>query len=240
MRRVAILQSNYLPWKGYFDLIHDVDLFMFYDDVQYTVRDWRNRNRIRVNGASTWITVPVGADRNRLVRDVCLPDPGWQERHWKTLQHSYGKTPFFHRYAEFLRWFYLDNTWERLSDVNQRLIRHIAQEWLGIATQFGDSTEYPTGARKQERILDLLRTVSARSYVSGPAAKAYIDESRFAAEGIELVWKDYSGYPEYSQSGAPFEHAVSVLDLLFNVGTDAPWYIWGWRDSPATRGKPVS
>ncbi len=235
MTRVAILQSNYIPWKGYFDLIHDVDLFIFYDDVQYTVRDWRNRNRVAVNGRACWLSIPVGADRNRLICDVQIADSSWQALHYKTLLQSYARAPNFAHYDPFLRDFYLGTVWKSLSDANQYLIRHIAHEWLGISTRFGQASDYPTSERKQERILHLLRAVGATHYVSGPAARAYLDEGRFAAEGISLEWKDYSGYPEYPQAMSPFEHSVSVLDLLFNVGPVAPWYIWGWRTLPAPR-----
>lgn len=117
-----------------------------------------------------------------------------------------------------------------LSMLNQYLIRTISTEFLGIETTFGDSREYELSGQKLERLLELVTKAGADSYVSGPAAKEYIDPQRFADAGIDLVWKDYSGYPEYPQRFPPFEHGVSILDLLFNVGPDAPWYIWGWRE----------
>ncbi len=230
MRKVAILQSNYLPWKGYFDLIHDVDLFLFYDDVQYTVRDWRNRNKIKTAQGIAWLTVPVGSDRNRLICEVGIRESEWQGTHWKSIQHAYSKARHFGRYSEFFRWFYLDNTWANLSELNQRLVTHISREWLGIRTEFAQASDYKAQAQKQERILELLRAANANLYVSGPAAKTYLDELRFRKEGIALTWKDYTGYPEYPQLHPPFEHAVSILDLLFHTGPEAPWYIWGWRE----------
>jgi hypothetical protein len=229
-RRLAVLQSNYLPWKGYFDIVHDVDLFVFYDDVQYTKNDWRNRNRIKAAGGAEWITVPTGADMNRLVCEVEIADPRWQAKHWRTLQQNYGRCPHFGRYREYFEHVYLGQTWRRLSELNQSLIRHVAREFLGIGAEFDDSRRYDAGGRKLDRLLDLVTQCGATSYVSGPAAKDYIDAERFAQAGVELVWKDYAGYPEYPQRFPPFEHGVSILDLLFNTGPDAPWYIWGWRD----------
>jgi len=231
-RRVAILQSNYLPWKGYFDIIHDVDLFVFYDCVQFTPRDWRTRNRIKTASGAQWITVPVGADRNRLIHDVAIPSADWQSKHWQTLRQNYGKCPHFERYRSWLEHVYLGTTWTSLSELNQSTIQHIASEILGISTSFIDSRQYEAEGQKLDRLLDLVRKTAATSYLSGPAAKDYIVPERFADLGVELRWKDYAGYPEYPQRFPPFEHGVSILDLLFNTGLDAPWHIWGWRTVP--------
>jgi hypothetical protein len=228
--RVAILQSNYIPWKGYFDIIRDVDLFVFYDDVQYTIRDWRHRNRIKTDKGLEWISIPAGEDRNRLICEVTLKDHGWQAKHWRTISQHYAKCPHFARYRGYFEHFYLGNTWTSLSVLNQTLIRDIARDFLGLLTTFADSRTYGAAGQKTERLLDIVVRAGGRTYVSGPSAKAYIEPERFAQLGIGLVWKDYAGYPEYPQRFSPFEHAVSILDLLFNVGPDAPWYIWGWRD----------
>jgi len=231
--RVAILQSNYIPWKGYFDIIHDVDLFIFYDDVQFTKNDWRNRNRIKAAAGAEWITIPVGGDESRRICDVEIGTPTWQAKHWRTLQQNYGKCRHFSRYRKYFEHIYLGQTWQSLSDLNQALIKHIAREFLGITTQFGDSRSYPVDGQKLDRLLDLVDQCRATTYLSGPAARDYIEPARFADVGVELIWKDYAGYPEYAQRFPPFEHGVSILDLLFNTGPDAPWYIWGWRDGSA-------
>lgn len=230
--RLAILQSNYLPWKGYFDIIHDVDLFVFYDDLQYTLRDWRNRNRIKTAQGLTWLTVPVGVDRNRLICDVEIPDPTWQTKHWRSIEQNYGKCAHFDRYRSFFEDVYLGSRWTHLSALNHHLIQHISKEFLGITTAFGDSRTYQLIGQKLERLFDLVVKSGASSYLSGPAAKDYIEPLLFAEAGIELLWKDYRGYPAYPQRFPPLEHGVSILDLLFNTGPDAPWYIWGWRDGP--------
>ena len=230
MKTVAILQSNYIPWKGYFDIINDVDLFVFYDDVQYTKNDWRNRNKVKTANGTGWLSIPVGSDKNRLICEVILNDNRWQEKHWKTLCQLYSKSPYFSNYAPFLEDFYLNNHWQSLSELNQYLIRHIAEDFLGVKTKFVDSRQLPAKGSKQDRLLDLLQKAGATKYVSGPGAKNYIDEDRFNATGIELVWKDYSNYPEYPQYHPPFEHGVTIIDLLFHTGEKAPWYIWGWRN----------
>jgi uncharacterized protein Usg len=230
MKKVAINQSNYIPWKGFFDLIHDVDVFLFYDDVQYTVRDWRNRNRVKTAQGTIWLTVPVGNDRNRRICDVTIPDDAWQRKHWMTIQHAYSRAPHFNRFREFFRWVYLDNRWISLSALNQNLITTIAKEWLDIRTEFIHAPVLGAEFRKQDRILKLLETAGADIYISGPAARAYLDEEEFRQAGIELIWKDYGAYPEYPQLHPPFEHAVSIIDLLVHTGPDAPYYVWKWRE----------
>lgn len=229
-KTVVVLQSNYIPWKGYFDLIHDADFFIFYDDLQFTKNDWRNRNKIKTSKSVEWITIPVGPDNHRLICDVQVRDFSWQAKHWMTIKQNYSKTPFFNHYKDFFKDFYLGKQWRNLSELNQYLIASIATEFLGMKLEFQDSRQYTLNGKKLERLLELVVKSEAKRYVSGPAAKDYIEASYFENAGIELIWKDYSGYPEYTQRYPPFEHGVSILDLLFNVGQDAPWYIWGWRE----------
>ena len=228
MKRVVINQSNYLPWKGYFDLMHDADVFVFLDNVQFTKNDWRNRNRIKTPQGSQWLSVPVGRSLDRLISGVTLADPQWQARHWKTLTQVYGRAPHFARYRELFEHVYLERRWSRLSELNQWTIRRIA-ELLGINVTFADAATFAADGTGQERVLNLLAALEADVYVSGPSAQAYLDPASFAARGVQIHWKDYSGYPEYPQLHPPFEHAVSIVDLLFNTGPDAPYYVWGWR-----------
>lgn len=227
--KVAVIQSNYLPWKGYFDIIHDAEIFVFYDDVQYTKNDWRNRNRIKTPTGLAWLTVPVGTNLNRLICEVTLPDSGWQQAHWDRLASVYQTAPYYRYYRDFFREIYLAKHWKKLSDLNQYFIRRIGEDLLGIKTEFHDVREYSLGASRLERLLQLLAQTSATEYISGPSAASYIDPEQFAQANIKLTYKDYSNYPEYPQLYPPFEHAVSIVDLLFHVGPEAPYYIWGWR-----------
>jgi hypothetical protein len=229
-KRVAVLQSNYLPWKGYFDIIRDADLFIFYDDRQFTKNDWRNRNLIKTARGSEWLTVPVGDAIDRLICDVVMVNPSWQAKHWRTLQQNYSRCPHFASYREYFEDIYLGRQWSNLSDLNQTLIKHIAREFLGIRTEFADSRSYDVAGDKLDRLLDLAVKSGATRYVSGPSAKEYIVAEEFEQLGIELVWKDYAGYPPYPQRFPPFDHRLSVVDLLFNCGPESPHYIWGWRE----------
>ena len=226
-KRVAIVQSNYLPWKGYFDLIHSVDEFVLLDEVQYTRRDWRNRNRIKTHNGTTWLTIPVevkGKYRQR-IDETRIADRGWASKHWRTLAHSYAAAPFFSIYEEQFKAIYEECAdLELLSAVNRRFIELVCR-LLGIETHLSWSTDYSARPGRSERLLDICLQASANVYVSGPAARDYLDERLFAEADVEVAWMSYDGYPEYPQSHPPFEHGVSCVDLLFAVGPDSPRYM---------------
>lgn len=227
--KVAVLQSNYIPWKGYFDIIHDVDRFIFYDDLQYTKNDWRNRNKIKTASGTQWLSIPVRTKGHishftRIV-DAEVVDSKWARSHWNTLVQNYGKAPHFKDYADIFERLYdecKDET--KLCRINYRFIFEILKI-LGITTKISFSQDYGLVEGKTERLVDLVRKAGGGEYLSGPAAKDYIDASLFDAAGLRLSWMDYSGYPEYPQLFPPFEHGVSVLDLIFNCGPDAPRYM---------------
>lgn len=235
MSRVAINQSNYIPWKGYFDLIHDVDLFVFYDDVQFTKNDWRNRNRIKTNKGLNWLTIPVGRNINRLICEVKINDLKWAKKHWETICQFYSKSPHFKKYKDFFEFVYLEKKWQYLSDLNQFLIKSISTDFLGIKAKFKDSRGYKLKGKGSDRVLNLLKIVGANIYVSGPSARSYIKNQNFNTAGIKIIYKDYTNYPEYPQQFSSFIHEVSILDLLFNTGVNSSYYIWGWRDKNNAR-----
>lgn len=223
-KRIAILQSNYIPWKGYFDLIAAVDEFILYDDVQYTLRDWRNRNQIKTDKGLEWLSIPVGQDFDRRIRDVEIPDAGWQRKHWAKLEANYKWAPHFKSVTAWLRPLYYDVTHTNLSACNQRFLETICSK-LGIRTVLTHSWDYRLIDGKTERLVDMCRQAGAGELICGPAVMNYIDRAQFEAAGIALTLFDYSGYPEYPQLHGPFVHTVSILDLLFNCGQDAPRYM---------------
>lgn len=221
-KRVAIVQSSYIPWKGYFDIIRRVDEFVLFDEVQFTRRDWRNRNRIKTPQGPTWLTIPVASKGNyrSAIEDIRVGDDGWREKHWASLRHAYARAPCFPDVSPRVEALYAAATDERLSDVNVRFLRGIC-DMLGIDTPITWSRDYPGEGRKSGRLASICAQAGASEYLSGPSARAYLDEDVFTEAGVEVRWMDYEGYPEYEQLHPPFEHHVSVLDLLFHVGSDA-------------------
>ncbi|WP_350334058.1 WbqC family protein [Coralliovum pocilloporae] len=225
MKKVAILQSNYIPWKGYFDIIRQVDLFIFHDDLRYTKNDWRNRNRIQTETGSRWVTIPCGTDQNRLINEVRVDQVDWQAQHYRLLEENYRAAPYWDVYSDFVKEVYLKRKWQFLSELNQFLIRHIASEFLGAQTAFDQSENYNLSHRGEARVLELLTKAGATRYLSGPAGRNYLQENSFDDCGIMLEYMDYSSYRPYRQCHEPFDHAVTILDLLFNTGPDALDYM---------------
>lgn len=224
MKRIAILQSNYIPWKGYFDMIAAVDEFILYDDVQFTKNDWRNRNRIKTPQGVKWLTIPVGQVISRRIRDVELPKVNWQMKHWKALESNYRRAPHFNDVAAILEPFYTKCQYSHLSELNKKLIEVICL-YLGITTKISNSWDYSLVDGKVERLVDLCTQAGASEYISGPAAKDYIENDVFVKSNIKIEWFSYQGYIEYPQLWGGFSHEVTILDLLFNCGKDSPHYM---------------
>ena len=227
-KKLAILQSNYIPWKGYFDLIHMVDEFILYDDRQYTKNDWRNRNLIKTSDGLKWLTIPVLRKGNfdQKICETKIGNPSWTVKHWKTLKSSYAKAIYFREYAKLFEQIYFECAEEEyLSIINLKFMVLICKV-LGIKTQINFSTDYQVYATdKTQRLVNLCKAANATHYISGPAAKSYLDERLFIVEGITVSYMDYSCYKEYPQLHGGFEHGVSILDLIFNTGPNAITYM---------------
>ncbi|MBO0357362.1 WbqC family protein [Hymenobacter sp. BT186] len=238
LKKVAVLQSNYLPWRGYFDLIASVDEFIVYDDMQYTKNDWRNRNRIRTAHGTQWLTVPVR--RNTLqqrIRDTQVMDRRWADKHWRTLSQAYARASHFQFGREVLADLYAQAAeLEYLTDINVLFLTAICDK-LGIRTRISRCSDYaydPT-ADRSTRLVQLVQAVGGNSYLSGPAARQYLAEEQLTKAGIGVSWMEYAGYPTYPQvHGGPFEPAVSIVDVLFNMGPAAAQYVWKAGQAVAT------
>jgi len=221
MKKIAILQSNYIPWKGYFDLINRVDEFILYDTAQYTKNDWRNRNKIKTSQGIQWLTIPVRQENlNQKIQDTKISDTKWNIKHWRAITQNYAKARYFKEYKELFESLYLECDDVYLSQINFRFITAI-NDILGITTKMRWSSEFELIDGQTERLLGICKDCGADSYISGPAAKKYLDEELLRQENIKVEWMDYSGYSEYGQLFSPFEHGVSILDLIFNKGSKA-------------------
>lgn len=216
--KIAIVQSNYLPWKGYFDLIKSVDHFIFLDDVQYTKRDWRNRNLIKTASGVEWITIPTkGVSQSTLIDEVQILGVEWINDHKNKFKHNYSRSPFFETNFQFLSNLFDQISEEKyLSKINQFLIIEICKE-LNIQTTFSTANQkdmFPDS--KSERLAHLCSVSGANTYVSGPKAKNYLNEKIFLERGINVEWFDYK-IEVYKQLHGEFTPYVTVFDYLFNI-----------------------
>lgn len=177
-----------------------------------------------------WLSVPCRGSQNMLICDVRIDQSHWQKKHWATISNNYSKARFFKMFKEFFEDLYLNNQWQWLSELNQTFIKLISKEILGIDTEFRDSREFSLSDElmKEDRWIELLKQIGASDYIIGPSARNYLDEEKerkIKDNGINLIWMDYSGYPEYRQFFPPFEHKVSIIDLLFHEGPEANRYM---------------
>ena len=228
--RIGALQSSYLPWLGFFDQIARCDLFVIYDDLQYTRKDWRNRNRIKTPNGPLWLTVPVAVSGPgpALIREVRIAsDPGWSGRHWRMIRTNYARAPHFAAGAPWFEELYR-RRWTLLADLNREVLSHCLDA-LGIRTPVIHSAEaglerwfrrWRPGGDATDRILFLCRHFGAESFVEGSAGRAYIDLGRIERAGIALEFQDYR-HPGYRQLFGPFIPYLSIVDLLFNEGENS-------------------
>lgn len=219
-KKVAVLQSNYIPWKGYFDLINHVDAFVIYDLVQYTKNDWRNRNQIIAGGKPTWLTIPVRQERlDQRIDETRVADPRWAKKHWRTIEQSYSKSPGFAQFGHSIGDSLMGCANESLlSSVNLKMINMLCSQ-MEIDTKIISSDEFDLPEDRVDRLVHICEELGAKEYVSGPAARIYLDEGRFHEKGLKVSWYEYDGYPEYAQKSEQYNHFVSVLDLLFCAGS---------------------
>jgi hypothetical protein len=210
-------------------MIAAVDEFILLDDVQYTRRDWRNRNQIKTPHGKQWLTIPVHS-RGSQVENIPINqiriawDSPWNQNHLKAFQHAYARAPHFARYLPLLQEFY-QRCDELLADFTIDFAVALTRELGNTHTRFMRSSELrDIDGRKTERLIQILRAVGATHYLSGPSAGDYIEQEKFAAAGITLEYMEYN-YPEYPQLYPPFDPQVSILDLLFMTGPEASHYL---------------
>ena len=190
--------------------------------MQFTRRDWRNRNKVKTAQGVGWLTVPVKVKGRyfQSIRETEIEGMDWAASHWKALHHSYRRAPHFEEISKWVEPLYTNHSYTLLSDLNRAFIEAICK-YLEIETVIKNSWDYQLIEGKTERLVNLCQQAGATEYFSGPAARSYIEEKLFSEAGIKLSWLDYSGYPEYPQRWGDFVHEVTILDLLFNCGKDS-------------------
>ncbi len=220
--KTGVIQSNYIPWRGYFDFINSVDTFVIYDDVQYSKGSWRNRNQLKYPDGLKWITLPLNIKLGMNINEVQLKDDTWKKSHASQLRSSLGKAPFYKEAAEL---------WEKgasvqsnyLSEINESFLK-VTCEYLDIKTRIIRSEPFQLSGTKTERLMDLFKKLNTTSYLSGPAAESYLDLALFSQNNIRLTYKNYS-YADYPQQFGNFEPTVTIFDLIANTGKEAKNYL---------------
>jgi len=225
--KVLITQSNYIPWKGYMDAINLADVVVLYDEMQYTKRDWRNRNKLKTRLGLQWLTIPIQVKDQyfQKINEAKINEKNWTSKHWKTIQHNYSKAANFKEYQLFFSDLYAEaNQLEFLSEVNYLFLTELSK-LLDIKTEFKWSRDFNLKGDKSEKLLNICKDLGATNYLSGSAAKKYLEEELFVKSNIKVNWLDYSNYKTYPQLHGNFEHQVSIIDLILNVGKNSKNYM---------------
>jgi len=225
-KTVFIIQSCYIPWKGFFDALNRADECILFDDMQYSKDHWHNRNQIQTIDGLKWLTIPVFGKKNigQKIRDVQIDGNKWREKHWNSIKHSYGRSQYFNEYSPVIKSIYQDKVSASLSEMNHAFILAI-NGILGITTKIKWSHDLEIIEGKNERIIHLMQQLDATNILAGPSAKSFVKEDQFNNAGLNVEWLDYSNYPTYNQLFNPFVHEVSILDLIFNEGPNAKKYL---------------
>jgi hypothetical protein len=216
--RVTILQPSYLPWLGFFEQMSRSDKFVLLDDVQYTRRDWRNRNKVRVKEGWAWLTVPVQQKNlfsQSLLETRIDNSVSWRRKHLQSLRQHYCKAPYFENYFPRCEQLY-EKDWTFLFDLCLETINFLKEE-IGIDTPLLRSSEMKTSGTKADKLLSICGELGATHYLSGESASDYISEEEFSSRGVELEYQQYE-HPVYLQRYSGFVPHLSAIDLLFNCG----------------------
>lgn len=219
---LVVLQPGYLPWLGFFDQMRRADLFVYYDDVQYDKNGWRNRNRVKSSkGEPHWLTVPVrvGSLEQRINETEIDNRQPWARKHTGTVRQFYAKAPHLKRYLPELEELLAGRRWESLLELDEAVVGLLCR-WMGLERPTLRASELKIEGERSERLLNMCRRLGARRYLSGSAARSYLDVSLFEREGVEVVWQDYS-HPIYPQQHGEFVPFLSALDLLLNCGDES-------------------
>ena len=224
--KVSILQPNYIPWIGYFEIIKNSDIFVFYDDAQYTRRDWRNRNYISLNNEKYLISIPVQnkGNYNKNINEIRFNDTSFKKKHLNIFNHAYSKTKFHRETIKFLNQIYLSNNNNYLSDFNIHLIEEICK-YLNITTKFIKSSELKLKTSSNQKLIDICKELNCDEYISGVNALGYIKDELFENNNINLKLIEYKNQLQYNSNNSKFIDKLSIIDLIFNQGVSSYKFI---------------
>ena len=223
MKRISILQPNYMPWRGYYKIIKNSDCVVLYDDVQYTKNDWRNRNIIKSAKGPIWLTIPVRVKNlNQRINETYSVNNNWNEKHYKSIRQNYSKSRYYNKYIDNFQEFYQNKKPRKITAIIENF-NNIIFEILEISTKIIYSSDLGVTGNRNERLIRILKKLGADTYLSGPSASSYIDQELFKVNKIDIEWVSYQ-MPMYKQVFDGFIPNLSIVDLIFNTGTEANYY----------------
>ena len=223
----SIIQPNYIPWIGYFEIIKYVDKFIFLDDVQYTKRDWRNRNYVKFENNKKVLTIPVKTKNKydqKINETIIFDKEEFIKTHLKIFESYYGKSKYFYEIYNFLKKTYHKPKTDILSENTINITKDIAK-YLGIETQFKNSSSLKIQNTSSERILEICKRENISNYLTGKKALSYLNVKNFQKNNINIYIISYRKQKKYKQIQKDFIEKLSIVDLLFNCGQSSSEYL---------------
>jgi hypothetical protein len=220
----------YFPWCGMLEQIKLADIFIFYDDVQFS-KGFINRVQIKTKDGVFWLTIPLkNKSQDTKILDIKIDHrQPWQRQHLLALKHAYASAPYFDQMYELAN-NVIGNSGDSLSDFVQNSMIAVSDFYkLSGSTSFVRSSDLNIQGKGSERLLSICKKLSADNYITGHGALNYLDESIFRAENVNINLMDYMKLP-YPQLYGEFTPFVSSLDLIANCGMSGQNYI-----TPKTR-----
>jgi len=219
MKKISIHQPGFMPWLGFFKKIMYSDIFVFLDNVQYVKKQWHNRNKIRTENGSKWISIPVHARFGMNINEVKIDySKNWNDEHLELIKRCYGKSKFFETYFSKIETILSKKT-SLLLDLNLDLIK-LMMDTFEIKTKTVKSSELDVLTSGSTRILDICKKLDADVYLSGITGKTYVKEEDFEKSNIKIEYQNFK-HPTYPQVYQPFIPNMAAIDLLFNEGNGA-------------------
>ncbi len=216
MKKIAIMQPYFFPYIGYFQLIHSVDEFVIYDNIEFTKKGWINRNRILVNGVDAYITLPLKKDLDFLhVKNRFLADT-WDIERKKMLNRiveSYRKAPFFKETYEIV---------ERCIMFEDRnlfnFIFHSVQilvNYLDIDTKLTVSSTLSIDhqLKSEDKVIAICKEQLAGIYINSVGGVGLYNKERFRSHNLELQFQK-SNNIDYKQFNNEFVPWLSIIDVM--------------------------
>lgn len=222
----AIMQPTFFPWAGYFNLLKQVDTFVFLDDVQFDRRSWQSRNRVFDGGSPSWLSCPtIKAPRDALIKDIEIAQhEHWQSKHMKKLSLNYSKTPFYEQVLPIIEAAY-NSEHTHLADFNIQIIEHINQ-LLSINTNTVRASALNVAGKRSQKLFNLCHTLGVTDYLSPQGSKQYLyEDGVFDSGNIKLHFQGFVPvpYPQLHSNralGNDFVSHLSIIDVIANIGVE--------------------
>lgn len=218
--KCAIMQPTYLPWSGFFNLISNVDIFVFLDDVQFDRRSWQTRNRVLLNGNEILLSISTRkATRETLLKDIFIAhEPDWRQKHWQSLIQAYRKARYGKDVLGLLEEFFNGPPPILLAEFNRKIIEVISTN-LGLGATFLLASDLACHGNRSSHLMEIAKKVGCDEYLSPCGSAGYLEQDSFPEiSNLVLTFQDF--HPQrYPQLGArDFVSHLSVIDVIANLG----------------------